>query len=196
MFVRNKKVSNFEPMEIKKVTEKELPVLVELARSTFVAAFEKDNDPVDFAVYINVFFTFDVFKKELNTEGSVFYLVYENSTLIGYFKLNHGKIPHDALNPIPEAIPILDGQKSPKLTELERFYLIPKTHGQGFATLMMQQAEALTAKKKSTYLWLGVWENNLKARKFYEKVGFTKFAEHIFMIGTDPQTDWLMWKKM
>jgi diamine N-acetyltransferase len=190
--VRNKKVSNFEPMKIKKVTEKELPALVELARSTFIAAFEQDNDPVDFAVYINDFFTLDVFKKELNTEGSVFYLAYDEKSLIGYFKLNHGKIPHDAINAIPE----FDVQKSSKLTELERFYLIPETHGKGFAMQMMQQAEVLTAKKKSTYLWLGVWEHNLKACKFYEKAGFTKFAEHLFMIGTDAQTDWLMWKKM
>jgi diamine N-acetyltransferase len=183
-------------MKIKKVTEPDLFALVELARSTFIAAFEQDNDPAEFAAYIRDFFTLDVFKKELNTEGSVFYLVCDKKALIGYFKLNHGKIPHDAMNPIPEAIPEFDVQKSPKLTELERFYLIPETHGKGFATLMMQNAEVLTAKNKSTYLWLGVWEHNLKARKFYEKTGFTKFAEHIFWVGTDPQTDWLMWKKM
>jgi diamine N-acetyltransferase len=194
-------------MKIKKVTEKELPALVELARSTFVAAFEKDNDPVDFALYVTGFFNLDVFKKELNTGGSVFYLVYDKKTLIGYFKLNHGKIPHDAVNVVENVVGNFscrltnDDNAATKvadyiLTELERFYLIPETHGKGFATLMMQQAEVLTAENKSTYLWLGVWEHNLKARKFYEKTGFTKFAEHIFMIGTDPQTDWLMWKKM
>jgi diamine N-acetyltransferase len=190
-------------MKIKKVTKQDLPALVELARSTFIAAFEQENDPIEFAAYIRDFFTLDVFKKEFYTEGSVFYLVYDTQALIGYFKLNHGKIPHDAMNPIPEFDSATSGmfQTSPtlippKLTELERFYLIPETHGKGFATLMMQHAEVLTAKNKSTYLWLGVWEHNLKARKFYEKTGFSKFAEHIFWVGTDPQTDWLMWKKM
>jgi diamine N-acetyltransferase len=211
LFVRNKKVSKFEPMKIKKVTEKQLPALVELARSTFVAAFAEENDPADFAIYVDNFFTLDVFKKEFDTEGSVFYMAYDNSTLIGYFKLNHGKIPHDAMNPIPEfedltahptsgrfetSTTLIKSTFIAEMTELERFYLIPETHGKGFALQMMQQAEVLTAKIKSTYLWLGVWEHNLKACKFYEKAGFTKFAEHLFIIGTDAQTDWLMWKKM
>jgi diamine N-acetyltransferase len=197
-------------MKIKKVIEQDLPTLVELARSTFVAAFEQDNDPIEFAAYIRDFFTLDVFKKEFYTEGSVFYLVYDKKALIGYFKLNRGKIPHDAVNVVENVVgnfscrlPNDDNAATKvadyipdKLTELERFYLIPETHGKGFATLMMQHAEVLTAKNKSTYLWLGVWEHNLKARKFYEKTGFSKFAEHIFWAGTDPQTDWLMWKKM
>jgi diamine N-acetyltransferase len=187
-------------MKIKKVTEQDLPTLVELARSTFIAAFAEENDPDDFAIYITNFFNLDVFQKEFYTEGSVFYLVYEKKALIGYFKLNHGKIPHDAMNPIAEFEVLtakMDGSTLiHKLTELERFYLTLETHGKGFAAQMMQQAEVLTAEQKSTYLWLGVWENNLKARKFYEKTGFTKFAEHIFWVGTDPQTDWLMWKKM
>ncbi|NLA43929.1 GNAT family N-acetyltransferase, partial [Candidatus Saccharibacteria bacterium] len=38
----------------------------------------------------------------------------------------------------------------------------------------------------------GVWEHNDKAIRFYEKLGFRPFGEHLFMLGSDPQTDLLM----
>ena len=59
-------------MIIKKVTENQLPVLVALARETFVSTFAEQNDPSDFAAYLTATFTLDVFKKEFDTEGSVF----------------------------------------------------------------------------------------------------------------------------
>ena len=43
-----------------------------------------------------------------------------------------------------------------------------------------------------TWLWLGVWQQNVNAVKFYERHGFTKFDTHSFYIGNDRQTDWLM----
>ena len=179
-------------MIINKVTEKELPTLIALARETFIAAFEKQNNPDDFAAYVNTAFTFAVFKNELYTEGSVFYLVYNNNELIGYFKLNHNKIPHDGINVISE----FQLMHTQEMTELERIYLTENTHGKGFATLMMNEIVRLCKLENSALIWLGVWENNLKAIKFYQKADFAKFGEHIFIIGDDPQTDWLMWKRI
>jgi ribosomal protein S18 acetylase RimI-like enzyme len=41
-------------------------------------------------------------------------------------------------------------------------------------------------------LWLGVWERNDRARAFYTKCGFVDAGEHIFLFGSDPQTDRVM----
>lgn len=179
-------------MEIKKVTENELPALIDLARSTFIAAFAKQNNPDDFAAYITSAFTLETFKNELYTEGSCFYLLENEKGLIGYFKLNHNRIPHDGINLIDE----FNAVKTHKMTELERIYLVENVHGKGFANTMINAAFELAKIEQSMFIWLGVWEHNLKAIKFYQKSGFTKFGEHIFVIGDDPQTDWLMWKKL
>ena len=40
--------------------------------------------------------------------------------------------------------------------------------------------------------WLGVWENNCRALKFYEKYGFKKIGQHNFLLGNDLQTDYLL----
>jgi diamine N-acetyltransferase len=41
-----------------------------------------------------------------------------------------------------------------------------------------------------------VWEFNERAIRFYEKHGFEKFGEHVFMLGNDPQIDWLLKKRI
>ena len=42
------------------------------------------------------------------------------------------------------------------------------------------------------YLWLGVWEKNEKAIRFYEKNNFKIFSSHEFKMGDEIQTDFLM----
>ena len=46
------------------------------------------------------------------------------------------------------------------------------------------------------YVWLGVWEENPRAIRFYEKNGFVAFDKHIFRLGDDEQTDIMMKKKL
>jgi len=45
-------------------------------------------------------------------------------------------------------------------------------------------------------MWLGVWEFNPRAQRFYEKNGFRIVGKHVFQLGTDPQTDLLMQKEI
>ena len=45
-------------------------------------------------------------------------------------------------------------------------------------------------------IWLGVWEKNFPAQKFYTDKGFRKFSEHAFVLGDDVQTDFLMKKEL
>ena len=51
-------------------------------------------------------------------------------------------------------------------------------------------AEAVSA--GATTLWLGVWEHNLRALAFYGKCGFVDVGEHVFLFGTESQTDRVM----
>jgi ribosomal protein S18 acetylase RimI-like enzyme len=51
-------------------------------------------------------------------------------------------------------------------------------------------------KKNVDYIWLGVWEKNTRAIKFYQKNGFEAFDKHTFKLGSDAQTDIMMRKKL
>ena len=50
----------------------------------------------------------------------------------------------------------------------------------------------LIEEKNVEYVWLGVWEQNPRAIRFYEKNGFVAFDKHVFKLGNDEQTDIMM----
>jgi ribosomal protein S18 acetylase RimI-like enzyme len=54
----------------------------------------------------------------------------------------------------------------------------------------------LAKEKNVKYAWLGVWEKNPRAIRFYEKNGFVAFDKHIFKLANDEQTDIMMKLKL
>lgn len=168
----------FFKVKIRQCVLKDLDQLVEIAKHTFVAAFEKDNDPNDFQEYIKVAFSDSNIEKELLNPGSTFYFVYSGDDLAGYFKLNELDAQTDVM--------------SAKSIELERIYVLGEFQGRKIGTWVLLEVLKIASAKRKEFLWLGVWQKNRKAIKFYERNGFKKFGTHPYYIGKDQQTDWLM----
>jgi ribosomal protein S18 acetylase RimI-like enzyme len=156
----------------------DLDELVDISRVTFVDAFEKLNNPDDFNNYLAKAFSIERIKSELLDTNIQFYFTYLNDSLVGYFKLNEGKAQTESF-------------KEDTL-ELERIYVLQHFQGKQIGKAMLYKAIAIAKAKKASFLWLGVWEKNIEAIKFYERYGFKKFMTHPYFIGKDKQTDWLM----
>lgn len=101
--------------------------------------------------------------------------------MIGYLKINLGQAQTEKLD--------LDA------LEIERIYLLKAFYGQKVGQLLYQKAIDIAHEIQASYVWLGVWEENYRALKFYEKNGFIAFDKHKFWLGDDEQTD-LMMKKI
>ncbi|MBT8236790.1 MAG: GNAT family N-acetyltransferase [Bacteroidia bacterium] len=166
------------PLHLIPCTPKELPLLVELGRETFKDAFAEANDPKDFQAYIEKAFSKKRIQAELNNPHSFFYLVYSDDKLAGYFKLNYLSAQTDI--------------KSKEGAELERIYVLKAFQNQHIGQWMLEQAIKLAGKIGKDFLWLGVWEKNPGAIRFYERNGFEKFGKHPYYVGSDKQMDWLM----
>lgn len=156
----------------------DLQTLVNLSRDTFIDAFEKDNDPEDFQAYLKKAFAPNQLDKELNDPDTFFYFVFDDNDLVGYCKLNVGAAQTDVHE--KEAV------------ELERIYVLGEHQGKQIGAWLLQEVVCLAKKWNKSFVWLGVWEHNPKAIRFYQRHGFTKFGEHPYYIGTDKQTDWLL----
>lgn len=165
-------------LSFKKCTIKDLEKIVDISRITFINAFEKDNNPEDFNNYMNTAFSEEKIKTELLNPNSKFYFTYFNNELVGYFKLNKNEAQTEQFN-----------QKS---IELERIYVLNKFQGKQIGKHMLFKIIEIAREKEVSFLWLGVWEKNLAAIKFYKRYNFKKFDTHFYYIGTDKQTDWLM----
>jgi len=159
-------------------TLKDLQILVEISIKTFVSAFEKQNNPEDFKTYMDNAFSKEKLKKELIDENTSFYFVYNEKDLVGYFKLNEKESQTEPL-----------GNSS---IEIERIYVLDEFQGQQIGKQLLFKIIEKANQDNLSFIWLGVWEKNTAAIRFYERNGFVKFNTHPYYIGNDKQTDWLM----
>lgn len=169
-----------EPVQVKivPVTGKDLHSLQELSRSTFLATFAPDNNDRDMALYLEEHLSEQRLAAELDTEGSEFYFAMDGGNPAGYLKINTGRAQTE-----------LKGDES---LEIERIYVAEAYQGSGIGQQLMAFALAVAKAKTKSFVWLGVWEHNAKAIRFYRKQGFEVFDRHIFHLGNDEQTDVMM----
>tara|TARA_R110002020_G_scaffold122487_6_gene277977 strand:- start:113664 stop:114185 length:522 start_codon:yes stop_codon:yes gene_type:complete len=161
-----------------KCTTSQVDVLAEVSQRTFRDAFEAQNDPNDFADYVQKAFSRQQLLKELENPDMEFYLLYSGTDLAAYFKLNSNGAQTDLREDLG--------------MELERIYVLEGFQGKGVGALILEYCKEIAKDRDKGYLWLGVWEKNHKAIEFYGRHGFNKFATHPYFIGRDEQTDWLM----
>lgn len=62
--------------------------------------------------------------------------------------------------------------------------------------MLFEDAERIAREEGYETLWLGVWEENVKAQGVYGRFGFERCGEHDFVMGSCVQTDWIMCKKL
>jgi|SRR5688572_7848005 len=163
---------------IKIATEHDAQELLELSRQTFIDTFGPHNTAENMRLYVEKTFTLDEIKKELKDANATFILTEEADQLIGYAKLRANNNPAE-----------LRGKHA---IEIERIYSIQAYLGKNVGKTLMQACLDLARSRGYSAVWLGVWEHNPRAIRFYEKYGFEKFGSHPFWLGNDPQTDLLL----
>jgi ribosomal protein S18 acetylase RimI-like enzyme len=60
----------------------------------------------------------------------------------------------------------------------------------------MQRALAEAAGRGKDAVWLGVWDRNERAIRFYESWGFHRVGSQPFLLGSDLQTDLVMVRRI
>lgn len=165
-------------LEFVPVLLKDLPELCQLSRETFSVAFAHLNTAEDLKAYFDKAFSFAQLSAEVSNPESIWYFAKYQSRTIGYLKLNLGHAQNEL--------------KELNTMELERIYVVADQQGRGFGHKLLNKAVEEARKAKVDFLWLGVWEHNLRARKLYHDYGFFEFSSHKFLLGSDLQTDILM----
>ncbi|MBP9925174.1 MAG: GNAT family N-acetyltransferase [Cyclobacteriaceae bacterium] len=169
-------------IEIKEATLQDLPGLREVAISSYSDTFAAFNTPENMLAFFNEAYTEAAFEKEYHEPNSRTYLAWDSNKIVGFLRLRE----------CDEVKTIL----GTTTVELQRLYVLTAAQGKSVGRLLMEKALGWAWEKKYEWIWLGVWEKNFKAQKFYQKWGFEKFSEHVFQMGDDPQIDWLLRKKL
>ena len=165
-------------MQIRELDITDLENLQKISIITFIETFEEVNTEEDMQKYLNENLNEEKLKSELENQNSELYFAENNGEILGYLKLNF----KDAQTEKVEE----------NHFEIERIYVLKDFLGQKIGQIIFDKAIEIGREKNLEYVWLGVWEENHRAIKFYEKNGFKVFGKHKFVLGKDVQTDLLM----
>lgn len=157
-------------------------VLSTLGAGTFFDTFTGTCSEADMQGFLHNYFNIEQVKKELTDETDFFFFAEINAVPAGYVRIKED-YTHFPL------------MKQWKALELKRIYVDKAFHGKGIAQQLLSFVETFAKDNGYEVLWLGVWEHNYRAKKFYDKSGFEDSGHtHEFPIGDTPQTDNWLWK--
>ena len=169
-------------INIRPLTADDAGALSVIAKQTFYDTFVGTCSADDMQSFLDQYFNEAKLSAELNTPGHHIFFAEENGKPVGYLQFMEDY----------SGFPMM---KKWKALELKRIYVSKEFHGKGIAQQLMDFIIAYAKTNNYEVVWLGVWEHNLRAQRFYEKYGFVNSGYmHDFPIGDTPQTDFWFWK--
>ncbi|SHN09948.1 GNAT family N-acetyltransferase [Chitinophaga sp. CF418] len=169
-----------EHVSIRRTSAEDIEHLRQIGKDTFFETFGHSNTEADMKKYLDENFSPEKVSAELSNPDSQFFIAWEGDTPIGYLKLNTGKAQTEP--------------QEDSAIEIERIYVLGAYHGKKIGQLLYEKALEVAQIQNKSFIWLGVWEENPRAIRFYEKNGFVAFSKHIFKLGEDEQVDVMMKK--
>lgn len=167
-----------ETIRIRKLTTADIIELQNIGKLTFAETFSSQNSEANMTKYLEHKFSIENLNAELSDHNAEFYFAEIEGNAIGYLKINVGQSQTEI--------------RDKNTLEIERIYVLKEFHGKKVGQILYEMAIELAKDKKVEYVWLGVWEENLRAIRFYEKNGFVAFDKHVFKLGDDEQIDIMM----
>lgn len=171
-----------ENIKLIKASIKDIETLQQIGRKTFFETFASSNTEADMKKYLDNHFSQEKLSMEVSHQESLFYIAWDDQNPIGYLKVNTGQAQTELQDDIS--------------LEIERIYVLSSYHGKKVGQLLYEKALETALLLKKSSIWLGVWEENPRAIKFYAKNGFVAFDQHIFKMGDDEQIDIMMRKRL
>ncbi len=166
-------------LSFEEISNNDLKNLRSISIKTFKQTFAASNSSENMSLYLRNKMSFEKLKQETCDPNTKFYFIKKENKTIGYIKLNFKESQREKM--------YIDNG-----FEIERIYLINEYQGVGLGKKVLTKIFKIGKESGYKKLWLGVWERNFKAIKFYKKHGFKKFGKYSFLLGNDLQTDYLM----
>ena len=167
---------------IRRATPTDAAALAGLAERTFRAAFAHENSAQDMDLHCRAHYGEEIQAREIRDPRRTTLLCHVDDRLVGYGQLRWTDAPACVVATRP--------------AEIQRIYVDAPWHGQGTAQALMAALLETAAAGGADTVWLGVWERNPRAIAFYRKSGFAVVGDHVFVVGSDPQRDLVLVKRL
>jgi ribosomal protein S18 acetylase RimI-like enzyme len=176
--------SEVVPPAIRYATPADAPALAAFAAEVFPLGCPA-TDPADLAAYISTELTPERIS-DLITDPNIVVLLAEDFApepeaprrIVAYMVVAR-RSPHPEL-------------AAPAAAEFRKLYLHPSAHGTGLSSALLHCALSILNAEGPRPIWLSCFSENPRAIAFYKKWGFAIVGEQTFLVGADPQKDFLM----
>jgi len=157
-------------------TPADAPKLATLGADSFTQTFGHLYSPADLALFLEKHSAAS-WSVELADPAFAVRVGEADGALIAYAKLGPPQLP---FTPATGAI------------ELRQFYVLAPWHGTGIAAELMAWVIATARERGAADLFLSVFIDNHRARRFYARYGFEEVGSYAFMVGTHADEDIVM----
>lgn len=164
--------------QIRFATLEDTTELRDLSEATFRDTYTALNTPENMEQHVAEKFTLEKIKNDIQSTDNQHFVIESANQIVAFAKL----VKHHST----------EGLTEKKVVEIERFYVDKNLHGQQLGRKLMDCCVVWAKQNDFEVIWLGVWEKNPNAIKFYQKMGFEFLGKHTFVLGTDEQTDFTM----
>jgi ribosomal protein S18 acetylase RimI-like enzyme len=152
--------------------------VAQLATKTFTESFGHLYRPENLAQHVGEKFSADYFKQAL-TSGDTILMLHDDARMIGYAKVGHLGLP--VKPPIPKGA-----------QEIHRVYVDKGFQGRGLGKALMLHILSLPRIATAHTVFLGVWEENLRAQSLYMQYGFLPSGRYLYQVGDQADKEIIM----
>ncbi len=171
-----------EKLKLISLNTQHLEELQYIGKQTFIDAFGNANTEADIQEYLEEAFSEAQLLQELQDPHVSYFFIQWKQKMLAYFKVKHG---------LPTAV-----SEEGTALEICRLYVFQEYQGQQLGQWMLDKIIQMAQDQQFDFVWLGVWSQNPGAIRLYERKGFSKIGSYTFMLGQDPQTDYIMKREL
>lgn len=164
------------PLVFRDARPEDAPAIARLGAVTFVETFGELYDPADLALFLQSHAVAD-WQRQLADPDYAVRVGEADGKLGAYAKVG------------PPSLPFTPRGHS---TELRQFYIRKPWHGSGAAAELMTWVLDEARRRDAKHLYLSVFTDNHRARRFYARYGFVEEGPYTFMVGNHADEDIVM----
>ncbi len=142
---------------IRQATADDIKILAVLGSTTCYEAYFELDPSRDLADYCARIYSPNNVQTEFDDPNSTYFIAEINDRAVGFAKLRENN-----------RVDCLDDAHA---IELQRIYVLERVKGKNVGKALLERCLEAAREKSYETLWLGVWDKNLRAQRFYEKMG-------------------------
>jgi ribosomal protein S18 acetylase RimI-like enzyme len=154
----------------------DLPAIDQVFRKSFCDTFAHLYRPEDLEAFLAQF-TPAAWRGEFDDPRYRFRVAVVDEEVVGFLKLG------------PSALPI---ETDKRAIELRQIYIRKQHHGSGIAAALTDWALDEARRQGFEEIYLTVYVDNHRARRFYDRYGFQQVGKYDFMVGNQADEDLIL----